>query len=253
MNAAMQNLFNQLNEQREAIQRLSGEVSALRAGAGGLAARLLQFPEIYWPGVIKYPDCKPWNMIFEIEMESKSGEPFGVAVEESVGTSKFDIDDPVYLVALRAAMYKSHGTIGQGLPDPGIGYWRPLSMDCCNPGTPLGFTQEPAVPVPVNYFCDFEWKAHFDTKQRIITYEWAPSTFLQTDNKRGYVLPIQQEMKKNETLTITAQPLRAVQNDDETGPDGQGYTLKFYAITYKMLPDPDKVIDRMNQAETASR
>jgi len=237
MNSALQEIFRQLNEQREAIQALQAENKGLIAAnqQGGKQ----RFPSQWKAGIIQYPGCFAFPMSVEIEMQSKGNTPFGTAVEESTGSMKFDISDPCYLTNITASLVKTNGTIGEdpAIPDPGIGYFRPLSMDCCSPLSPV--EGQPAY----HYFCDFEFQLWLDAKQLVITYGWLPSTLLQTDRKKGFILPIEYKVKHNETLHVKAQPLRAVQKI------GDGFNLKFQAHFYKMLPSPKKIIDAMNQAE----
>jgi hypothetical protein len=237
MDATMiQEIFRQLNEQRDEINKLKTENKELLVSlkTGGTTTK---FPRQFKAGIIKYPGCFPFPMSLEIEMEGKTKSPFGQSIEESNGSLKFDIDDPTFLTNITASLKKTHGLIEE-LPDPGIGFFRPLAMDCCNPTSPV--EGQPAT----DYFCDHEWKAYLDAKQWVFTYHWMPSTLFQTDNKLGFRLPIQYEVKKNDTLHMVAKPLRQVAKE------GDGYELKYQVHCYKMLPDPKAVIDAMNQAES---
>lgn len=247
MNNTIQNLFGQVNALTAQLQKQEQHIIALNTALQAKGARL-RWPAQQRAGVIDYPGYMPFPFIQEIEMNSKSKTSFGKAVELSVGSIKIDIDLPVYLERLTASLVKIEGQVSDGeeppglIADPGLQYYLPLSFRTWRffPA----FIDGAGVEVPLQrYLCDFQWRAYFEKKQKNITNDWLHSSVLDGDEQGGYRFDCEYPLKRGETLTIEAQPLKAIANDTD------GFKLVFYAHMIKMLLDPAKIAQAREEAE----
>jgi hypothetical protein len=247
MNNYQQHIFGQLNDLAAKNAAMQQQIETFKAQLQAAIAKgaKISFPSQWKAGVIAYPGYMPFPFIQEIEFKSKSGAPFGRSVEISVGSIKIDIDLPVYLERFTASLIKTHGEVpGEPDPieDPGLGYFLPLSFRGwrINPFFVDGIGNN--IPLQ-RYLCDFYWRAYFEKKQKNITNDFLPSTVLDGDEQQGFKFDCEYPVKRGETLTIEAQPVKAIPNSTD------GFKVTFNAHFIKMLLDPSKIAKAQAEAE----
>lgn len=223
------------------------QISTLKAQLQSAIANgaKISFPSQWRAGIIDYPGYMPFPFIQEIELSSKSKAPFGRSIELSVGSIKIDIDLPVYLERLTAHLVKTEGEVPgdpDPIEDPGLGYFLPPSFR----GWRIFpfFTDGLGANIPIQrYLCDFYWRAYFEKKQKNITNDFLPSTVLDGDEQGGFKFDCEYPVKRGETLTIEAQPVKAIANSTD------GFKVVFNAHFIKMLLDPTKIAKAQAEAE----
>lgn len=241
MNPTIQNIFQQINELRTIIANQDKKLE-------------LKFPQQQLAGVIKWPGLVPFPFVKDLVLNPSDGDPtsFGAAVVESVATYQIDVDRPVYLKRITAGLMRTL-TVDRGeQEDPLVfRHYAPLSSD--NPEALcrrlfINTIEEPdelLTCYPISL--DFMWQMFLDAEEKKITPDWVPSQLLNGDRKEyGYLLTCEYELKRGETLTLTAIPLYAIQQVNPA--ITVQYELHMQLHMYKMLYSSETIMNAQAQA-----
>jgi len=211
MNPTLQHIFDQLNQLKTANQQQQAQIAALLT-----QAKKQRYPQEWIAACVLYPDLIPFPFSVDLQATPKTnGAKFAVSVEEAIATYKADVDTPLFLIRLTASLQKVEGR-------DFLNIFRPLAMDRFQ--TLTGSEAH----------ADFLWSAEYQSKAPF-TSVWMPSTLLNGDHEQGWIFPCAYELKKGETLTLKALPLKACA-------EGDGYDLNFQIHLVKMIPDVSKII-----------
>ena len=173
------------------------------------------FPEQFRAGVVAYGDKFPFPMVISQELYTQDGTSFGLTNDIARALVKIDVDNPSFLVHVSADLYKKDVPANTGL----IGAFLPLSARRVAQYDPaLGYQGR-----------DFWWRVQASSDDRVWQTEWRSSAQLDDDLGRGYLLPAEYEVRRNDTITIEAQPVGPIPLV------AQEYNLTFHLHIYKML------------------
>lgn len=144
-------------------------------------------PYLLHAGGQLYPHRKPFNSTIRLELleSSNNNATFGTTNQgEAQAAFQTDAANPSFLQFITFGMYRTAGAA-------------PL-----NTYLPLG-----GVDAAGNTGLDFIWKAVSTSDERKWQTDWRDSIDLMGDSRRGYVLPVEYEMWRDDKIIITAAPL----------------------------------------------
>lgn len=173
------------------------------------------WPEHFRAGVIKYPDRDPFPFVDSRELLDSDGNSYGITNAEVSASFSIDVNNPVFLKHVSFALYKPvvDGNTGR------TGIW-----------LPLGGTRDP-FPTAANAYIgrDFQWRMKSSSNDLLYQDGWRTSDSANGDDRKGYELTIELELRRNDTLEIKVQPIGAVDDPAQT------YRLYVQLHVYKML------------------
>lgn len=205
---------------------LSSELSHALAAVTENQAQLISilrttsmFPEQFRAGVLKYPDRYPFPMVLQARLLAQESGLFGITNAVCRGSIQVDVDNPTFLQAVSFSLYKPV-LIGPPITNTGlVGVYLPLS------GQKIA-QFDPALTYQGR---DFQWRVQTASDDRIWQTGWRPSDQANGDERKGYVLYNEYELRRNDTLIVEAQPIGAP--PDPT----QAWELEVYLHVYKMV------------------
>jgi hypothetical protein len=130
---------------------------------------------------------------------------------------QMDVSNPTYLVAISFNLFRPDVAGNAGL----IGAW-----------LPLGSTRQPFVAAGAfaDYTGrDFRWRVTTSSNDLMWQTGWRSSDQCNGDERKGYVLPVEYELRRNDTLQVEVQPIGPVPAPAEF------FTLEAALHCYKML------------------
>ena len=164
--------------------------------------RQAQFPEQFAAGVIRYPDRYPFPMVFNQELLVADGTAYGITNAIARTLINVDVDNPTFLSHISFSLQKTTDAGGLAI----TGAWMPLSC-----------TRQPIIDTALaNFYIgrDFRWRIQTSSDDRLWQTGWHSSDMCDGDDRQGYRLPITYELRRNDVLTIEAQPIGAVVAND---------------------------------------
>lgn len=175
----------------------------------------MQWPDQFRAGVIKYPDREPFPFVDSQELLDSDSNSYGITNNQCFASFSIDVSNPVFLMYVSFALYKPNvqGNTGR------IGTW-----------LPLGGTRDP-FPTAANAYIgrDFQWRMESSSNDLLYQDGWRTSDSANGDDRKGYKLPVQFELRRNDTVQIKVEPIGPV-NDP-----AQEYKLFAQLHYYKML------------------
>jgi hypothetical protein len=165
-----------------------------------LLEKISHFPEQFRAGVIAYPDRKPFTMTLRDELKEDTGNVFGTTSNTSRGAFNVDVDNPTFLTKIS---FNGYWTASGASPA------RTLNVD-------IPFRCEPQrnVASSTSNALSFRWRVRSASDDRIWQASgpngggaWRNSADL--DENGCYILPLEYELERNDTILIEAQPLAA--------------------------------------------
>lgn len=177
------------------------------------------FPEQFHAGVVAYPDRYPFPMVLDSELFASDGTRYGVTNDIVRSLLQVDVDNPTFITHVSFDLYKTDNEENTGL----IGIFLPLS-----------FTNGNGLFDPTAAFeyqgRDFRWRFQTSSDDRIWQTGWRSSVECDGVLRRGYKLPVEYELRRNDTLIIEAQPIAPA-----PAPTGPEWSLSVHLHVYKML------------------
>ncbi len=216
--------YERIVSMQHMIDRQSSEILSLREEIDNLMmlfGKDERVPEQFHAGVVAYPDRYPFPMVLDIELLTQGRDRYGVTNEIVQALIKVDVDNPTFLTEISFDLYKTTdfeqntGLVGVYLP--------------------LGFTNSDGLFDPALGFVyqgrDFRWRVQTDSDDRLWQTGWRASAQLNFQEGMGYKLPLEYELRRNDSLIIQAQPIAAPLPEQEA----QEYALTANLHIYKML------------------
>ncbi len=201
----------QLSKQlAETQQQMAQLISLVKTG--------FQYPSQWKAGVIDWPNRYPMPMVFTQEMTANDGTGYGTTNGVVRCSIQIDISNPTYLTAISFNLYRPDVAGNSGL----IGVW-----------LPLGGTRQPFVAVgALNDYTgrDFRWSAKANSNDLLWQTGMRTSDQCNGDDRRGYILPVEQELRRNDTISLEAEPIGPI-----VGNPAQTFVLEAVLHCYKML------------------
>lgn len=212
--------FERLKQQVESQDNIASRLINLEKTLEqivSMESRQEDYPEQFHAGVVAYPDKYPFPMVLNVELLTGGGLRYGLTDEIVRALIKVDVDNPTFLQRISFDLYKTDAAANTGL----IGIFLPLSgqdIDLFDPAGTLGYEGR-----------DFQWRVRTSSDDRVWQTGWRSSAMLDGDDRKGYILTTEYELRRNDSLILEAQPIGPV-------PDpAQEYVLNSYLHIYKML------------------
>lgn len=206
---------------RDIHQRMAAlEASAAQGQIAEVLEKKLQFPEQFSPGVVAYPDRYPFPMVLSEEVRTADGSAFGISNAIARALVNVDVDNPTFLHSVSFSLYKTaQGEATIGL----LNTYLPLS----SMGHPFVRLDDAGAVLIDRYIGrDFRWRIKTTSDDRLWQVGYHSSAMC--DKPEGYQLPVVYELRRNDVLSIEAEPIAAVVDEDE-------WALFVNLHIYKML------------------
>lgn len=185
-----------------------------------------QYPNQFTPGVIKYPDRVPFPETLTVEMQTSSNGFYGTTNEMVRGSINIDVENPTFITSISYNLYRPNTENNDAnAPTQAIGVFLPLSA-----------FRQPFIDVTAatndNYIGrDFRWRIKNSSNSRLWQDGWKSSDQCNSDDRKGYVLPIVYEAVRNDVLIFEAEPIAPPYNAEEP----QDFVLEVVLHIYKMV------------------
>ncbi len=200
------NLMNQLANTQQQMAQL---ISLVKTG--------FQFPSQWKAGVVDWPNRYVFPMVLTQELTTFDAQGYGNTNNVARCQFQMDVSNPTYLVAISFNLFRPNVAGNAGF----IGSW-----------LPLGSTRQPFVAAGAfaDYTGrDFRWRVTTSSNDLMWQTGWRSSDQCNGDERKGYVLPVEYELRRNDTLQVEVQPIGAVPAPE------QFFTLEAVLHCYKML------------------
>lgn len=176
-----------------------------------------QYPAQWRAGLIEWPDRYAYPMVLTQELLASDGTTYGTTNTLCRATLTMDVSNPTYLKAIS------------------FNLWRPIVNNA--PGLlgtylPLGSTRQPFVAAAAlgDYTGrDFRWQISTASDNMMWQTGWRTSDQCNSDDRGGYILPVEFELRRNDVVTIEVEPIGAVPDPAET------FHLEVALHVYKMM------------------
>jgi len=174
------------------------------------------FPSQFHAGIIDFPNRYPFPMVLTRELTTSEGESFGTSNAEVRGSFSLDVSNPTYITSIGFNLFRI--TV-DGQSDATCGFFLPLS----------GFRAPLIDPAAQQYTGrDFYWTVFTSSNDIMWQTGQRSSDQANGDQRRGYILPIEYQARRNDVLIVAAQPIAPPQPDVV-------YRLEAVLHCYKML------------------
>lgn len=181
---------------------------------------MVQFPEfLTTPGAQAYPDLTPYPMTYSVRLRDGVND-FSAGTSQAIvrGSVTTDPTNPTFLAAVSFGLYRTENADGATLP---TNVWLPTSISDND-----GVHSTSAV----FYGRSFEWRFKYAGTSRVAQdgTGWRASSQCPVSSPYGYCLPVQYELKLNDSVVVEARPLGE-------GTVGENFVLIAYLHYYKMI------------------
>lgn len=176
-----------------------------------------QYPSQWRAGIIDWPDRYAFPMVLTEELRTFDAATYGTTNTVARAQFQIDVSNPTYLTAVSFNLFRPDVNQNPGL----VGSW-----------LPLGSTRQPFVAAAAlgDYTGrDFRWRVQTSSNDIVWQTGWRTSDQCNGDERRGYILPVEYELRRNDTLLVEVQPIGPAPNPAET------FTLEVALHCYKML------------------
>ena len=174
-----------------------------------------QFPAQWKAGIIQWPNRWAFPMVLTEELLVFNGTSYGTTNDVARASFQIDVSNPTYVTHISFNLFQPdvNGNTGR------IGMW-----------LPLGATRDP-FPAAANPYIgrDFRWRVFTSSNDIMWQTGWRTSDQCNGDGREGYKLPIEFQLRRNDTLNVEVQPIGPVPDPART------YTLEVALHCYKML------------------
>lgn len=189
-------------------------------------AGLVKFPSQFKEGIVEYPDRYAFPMVLNVALRTHDGVNFGRTNDTVRANVQVDVDNPTVLTRISFDLFKPDVEDNDGV----IGAYLPLS---CQNWNGLLQVADGAGAFPANAFVyqgrDFRWRIQTSSDDRIWQTGWRSSAMLDGLFRGGYDLPVEYQLRRNDTLIFEAEPIGPVSDP------AQEWELNVYLHIYKML------------------
>jgi len=187
---------------------------------------LIKFPTQFREGIVDYPDRYAFPMVLNVPLRTHDGVNFGRTNDTVRANIQVDVDNPTVLSRISFDLFKPDVLDNTGI----IGAYLPLS---CQNWNGLLQNADGAGPFPAGAYVyqgrDFRWRIQTSSDDRIWQTGWRSSAMLDGVFRGGYNLPVEYQLRRNDTLIFEAEPIGPVSDP------AQEWELNVYLHLYKML------------------
>lgn len=176
-----------------------------------------QYPSQWRAGIIEWPDRYPFPMVLTQELLTDTQASYGTTNVTCRANMLMDVTNPTYITAISFNLWRPVVDGNNGLQ----GVW-----------LPLGGTRQPFVAAGAlgDYTGrDFQWRVQTASNDILWQTGWRTSDQCNGDERKGYILPAEYEVRRNDVVSVEVQPIGAVPDPAET------FRLEVVLHVYKML------------------
>lgn len=231
--ASYEELYNLLTQQNDVINTLqqlinkqSTQLLSMQDEVSQMSQwmeRQTDFPEQFKAGVVAYPDRYPFPMVLDLELLTNEQARYGLTNDMVQALIKVDVDNPTFLREISFDLYKTDHDPNAGV----LGAFLPLAATNWN-----GLLETTAGVTFVYQGRDFFWRVQTSSDDRIWQTGWRSSAMLDFLLGGGYRLPLEYELRRNDSIIIQAVPVAPPNPDPMLE---QEYSLTVHLHVYKML------------------
>lgn len=176
-----------------------------------------QFPSQFHAGVIDYPDRYPFPFVLTNELLTSEGASYGTNNARVRSSFSMDVSNPTYITSIGFNLFR---VSVDGNPDATTGFYLPLS----------GFRSPLIDTVNQQYLGrDFRWTIFTSSNDIMWQTGFRSSDQANADDRLGYKLPIEFQVRRNDVLIVEAEPIAPPPQETVV------YHLEAVLHCYKML------------------